>query len=340
MEDHCEYSADKAAATRHQFAHVFTRDCCNDAWMMDDSDDAVILGTTSTGLGEEFNQVWDSVGDLHADVRFDFMDQVEFDDATTYDFSTPPLTPRMNPRGPLYSPARSAISPVCTTKSAFQFPIVAMVDGASSARDEYSELVSSIASVLSYGDVSPNESNVLGAMMEYFAPGKRGTVLSDQCETYMQKAVKHASRSSNVAKQAWKSVQVKAIVDSCCVADGQRGTNGPYVCKECGKEFKTREGFTYHVRNNHVLDLNWVCYAPDCEKKYARQYDLRVHLGRVHGMETEHAFSCGVPKCTKSFSSGPLFKKHLKDDHGEIVSRIMQCGSRRAKAMFASSSDL
>ncbi|XP_075161589.1 uncharacterized protein LOC142234353 isoform X2 [Haematobia irritans] len=80
-----------------------------------------------------------------------------------------------------------------------------------------------------------------------------------------------------------------------------------HVCQICGNAFKLKNQLTNHMKLH--LEKNIPC--PHCDKKYARQFDLNVHL-RSHTGELPYA--CHL--CDKRFAIKVRLTYHLQRHYG------------------------
>merc|ERR1719318_1698520 len=82
-----------------------------------------------------------------------------------------------------------------------------------------------------------------------------------------------------------------------------------FVCKECGKGFKTSATLTMHS-NVHTKQRIFVCDVEYCEKSYTRRSDLRRHKEVVHDGSSHEC-----PQCGMSFGQKNTLKQHCKTIH-------------------------
>ncbi|XP_023305023.2 zinc finger protein 157-like isoform X2 [Lucilia cuprina] len=89
------------------------------------------------------------------------------------------------------------------------------------------------------------------------------------------------------------------------------------VCNICGNAFKLRNQLVNHMKLH--LEKNIPC--PHCDKKYARQFDLNVHLRSHTG---EQPYACHL--CDKRFAIKVRLTYHLQKHYG-IKHYCKECGA-------------
>ncbi|KAM7346534.1 uncharacterized protein ACRADG_006419 isoform 1-T1 [Cochliomyia hominivorax] len=89
------------------------------------------------------------------------------------------------------------------------------------------------------------------------------------------------------------------------------------ICKICGNAFKLRSQLVNHMKLH--LEKNIPC--PHCDKKYARNFDLNVHL-RSHTGELPYA--CHL--CDRRFAIKVRLTYHLQKHYG-IKHHCKECGA-------------
>lgn len=89
------------------------------------------------------------------------------------------------------------------------------------------------------------------------------------------------------------------------------------VCNICGNAFKMKNQLMNHMKLH--LEKNIPC--PHCDKKYARHFDLNVHL-RSHTGELPYA--CHL--CEKRFAIKVRLTYHLQKHYG-IKHYCKECGA-------------
>uniref|UniRef100_A0A8C6S9B4 C2H2-type domain-containing protein n=1 Tax=Neogobius melanostomus TaxID=47308 RepID=A0A8C6S9B4_9GOBI len=126
---------------------------------------------------------------------------------------------------------------------------------------------------------------------------------------------------------------------------GDRGSDKPHKCSDCGKGFSTRYDFKMHVWTHtgekpfkcpecastfskkyhlkthmmkHSGDMPYRC--PDCDKAFAQMSDMKKHI-RCH--TGEKPFGCTV--CAKSFSQSSSLNVHMRSHTGEKPFRCPEC---------------
>jgi hypothetical protein len=60
-------------------------------------------------------------------------------------------------------------------------------------------------------------------------------------------------------------------------------------------------------------DRRWHCPAPNCEKTYSKEYDLREHVDTHNGVFVE----CPVDGCDKKSPAYQTMVKHVRQKHGD-----------------------
>ncbi|XP_061392309.1 zinc finger protein 420-like [Musca vetustissima] len=88
-----------------------------------------------------------------------------------------------------------------------------------------------------------------------------------------------------------------------------------HICSICGNAFKLKNQLVNHMKLH--LEKNIQC--PHCDKKYARQFDLNVHL-RSHTGEMPYA--CHL--CSKRFAIKVRLTYHLQKHYG-VKHRCKEC---------------
>jgi hypothetical protein len=81
-------------------------------------------------------------------------------------------------------------------------------------------------------------------------------------------------------------------------------------CKECNKNYTTREGLRLHIRNVHLDDKKHVCDI--CNVRFVRGGDLKLHSIRVHAPMDLRPCKCLVEGCGKSFACVSELTRHNK----------------------------
>ena len=77
----------------------------------------------------------------------------------------------------------------------------------------------------------------------------------------------------------------------------------PFICEECGNEFKHSGILKTHRMYKHTKEKNFPC--GDCNKRFTTKDNLKTHE-RVHSGETP--LRCD--KCTRSFKTHASLKAH------------------------------
>jgi uncharacterized C2H2 Zn-finger protein len=84
-----------------------------------------------------------------------------------------------------------------------------------------------------------------------------------------------------------------------------------YVCKMCGKGFKTKRDLSVHA-NVHSKVKDFKCDVERCIKKFARSSGLAMHKKAVHeGVYSE------CPECGRRFGKKENMTRHYKSVHDE-----------------------
>lgn len=91
-----------------------------------------------------------------------------------------------------------------------------------------------------------------------------------------------------------------------------------FKCMVCCKDFKTRQGVRSHMVS-HLSEEEKPHCCQQCEKRFARQKDLKYHLKYTHN--SEKLYQCH--KCNKSLKVLRNFKKHVGKCQGIHSSRIV-----------------
>uniref|UniRef100_A0A8C4H0B2 C2H2-type domain-containing protein n=1 Tax=Dicentrarchus labrax TaxID=13489 RepID=A0A8C4H0B2_DICLA len=91
-----------------------------------------------------------------------------------------------------------------------------------------------------------------------------------------------------------------------------------FLCPQCGKRFKTRDGLEGHLRT-HTGERPYRC--PYCPKDFTALAGLNVHVRRHTG---ERPYVCTV--CGKGWPSGGDLQKHMRTHTGERPYVCQDCG--------------
>uniref|UniRef100_A0A669E9W3 C2H2-type domain-containing protein n=2 Tax=Oreochromis TaxID=8139 RepID=A0A669E9W3_ORENI len=91
-----------------------------------------------------------------------------------------------------------------------------------------------------------------------------------------------------------------------------------FLCSQCGKRFKTRDGLEGHLRT-HTGERPYRC--PYCSKDFTALAGLNVHVRRHTG---ERPYVCTV--CGKGWPSGGDLQKHMRTHTGERPYVCQDCG--------------
>ena len=92
----------------------------------------------------------------------------------------------------------------------------------------------------------------------------------------------------------------------------------PYVCPECGLEFKgCRDIFMQHVKQE-CLHFNrcYVVSCPKCEVNYSMLGLVQQHIFKVHS--SERYYKCEKEGCAIAFRSQKSFESHALQQHGAV----------------------
>lgn len=90
-----------------------------------------------------------------------------------------------------------------------------------------------------------------------------------------------------------------------------------HKCDECGRKFRTKEGYRYHI-GQHAPEKPYLCM--DCPKAFADSFCLKTHL-KSHAQQG--SFECGV--CGKKYRTMFILKMHAKH-HTELRYSCDVCG--------------
>merc|ERR1719318_2179956 len=90
-------------------------------------------------------------------------------------------------------------------------------------------------------------------------------------------------------------------------------THKPTLCKECGKEFQTKEGLSLHIKSIHLKELDLLCL--ECGFKTHRSQVLKQHISTHTG---EKPYACD--SCEFRWSTRSSFNKHRQTQHGVKIS--------------------
>ena len=99
-----------------------------------------------------------------------------------------------------------------------------------------------------------------------------------------------------------------------------------FVCKVCGKGFKTKQNLSNHSSTHtstHTKDKAFKCVVEGCTKRYASVGGLLQHKKAVHeGVYYE------CPKCGKRFARKFKMTEHVKIVHEqETTHKCFKCGA-------------
>lgn len=79
-----------------------------------------------------------------------------------------------------------------------------------------------------------------------------------------------------------------------------------YLCRQCGAGFHRKQYLNSHLTNVHKLGAPQILNCPKCDKSFAYQRDLNLHM-RTHNQKI---YSCS--KCDKTFMEEETLQKHEK----------------------------
>jgi uncharacterized Zn-finger protein len=82
-----------------------------------------------------------------------------------------------------------------------------------------------------------------------------------------------------------------------------------FLCKECGKIFKSAINLKYHQKT-HKNERSFSCTL--CFSKFFHKGNLKAHMMSVHS--DERPFKCEL--CGSSFSLSYVLKNHINRVHG------------------------
>ncbi|KAF2234369.1 hypothetical protein EV356DRAFT_466913 [Viridothelium virens] len=117
----------------------------------------------------------------------------------------------------------------------------------------------------------------------------------------------------------------------------------PPVCKQCDAILPSQRALRKHVELNHAgLELKdrkvFLCDAPECEKSFTRQNNLRAHVRAAHEnrrfvcgqVELSHLKNVkdwdGANACSRDFASKAGLEDHIRTQHLGLAGKSRRAG--------------
>ena len=109
-----------------------------------------------------------------------------------------------------------------------------------------------------------------------------------------------------------KKQMSKASGDTVKAKKHKKNKRKKFTCKECSKEFLTKNGLYKHEKAHDSDKL----HCPTCGKSFLWNCELEDHKRR-HTMKCSEHIKCHIASCKKDYSSKRALQRHVRDDNGK-----------------------
>ena len=149
------------------------------------------------------------------------------------------------------------------------------------------------------------------AILHSFTDGnRRGRAIPQACEDLIKRAMESVRQRS-------KPLPPPGAPEHTAIESGK------FQCTSCPKQYDTLQGVRLHVRNHHLMEKLWHCFAEGCENvSFVRLTDLRIHVIRVHSPTSP--FPCKVPSCRQKLPRYSGLRSHITQAHAGLVACISE----------------
>ncbi|XP_022182690.1 zinc finger protein 11-like, partial [Myzus persicae] len=86
----------------------------------------------------------------------------------------------------------------------------------------------------------------------------------------------------------------------------------PYLCLQCGRQYKTKTGFLYHVRVECGKPPEFCCSM--CNKKFKHKMSYQRHMILLHRIILLPSYQC--PNCYRLYTYSRGLSRHIKYECG------------------------